>query len=72
MIAKRVTYCALCAVAAIALGLVENALPPLVPVAGVKIGLGNAVVLFAIIALSAGEAALISYGKMPRGRACKR
>lgn len=63
MIAKRVTYCALCAVAAIALGLVENALPPLVPVAGVKIGLGNAVVLFAIIALSAGEAALILTAK---------
>ena len=63
MNAKRITYPALYAVAAIALGLIENALPPIVPVAGVKIGLGNAVVLFALVTLSVGEAALILAAK---------
>ena len=61
MNAKRITYPALYAVAAIALGLIENALPPIVPVAGVKIG--NAVVLFALVTLSVGEAALILAAK---------
>ena len=60
---KRITYPALYAVAAIALGLIENAFPPIVPVAGVKIGLANVVVLLAIVTLSAGEAALILTAK---------
>ncbi len=63
MKSKRVTYCALYAVAAIAIGLIESALPPLIPLAGVKLGLSNSVILFALVALPIGDAALVSLAR---------
>lgn len=57
---KRLTILALLVAVALILSLVENALPPILSFApGVKIGLANAVILFAIIALSVYDATII-------------
>ncbi len=57
---RKITRLALLVAVALILSLIENALPPILSFApGVKIGLPNAVILFAIITLSVYDAGII-------------
>lgn len=57
---RRVTTLALLVCVALIAGLVENAFPPLMPLApGAKLGLGNIAPLLALIMLSVGDAYLV-------------
>lgn len=60
MSAKRIARIALFTAVALLLNLVENALPPLLPFApGAKMGLGNLVILSAVIFLGYGDAYVV-------------
>lgn len=56
---NRITRGAVLATLALVLSLLESALPPLLPLPGMKLGLANIVTLFALYALGAGEAFVI-------------
>ena len=48
---KKVAYMGLLTALALILGYLESLIPPLVPVPGIKIGLANLVVVFALFLL---------------------
>lgn len=52
---KKMTTMALLTAAALVISLIESQIPPLVPIAGVKLGLANTVTLFALFVLSRRE-----------------
>ncbi len=58
---RRSVTLAMLVAAAMVLSYVESLIPPIVPVPGVKLGLANAVTLFALYALGAREAAAVSF-----------
>ena len=58
---KAITTCAVLAALALALSYLESFFPPLLPLPGVKLGLANIVVIFALYRLGPGPAAVISF-----------
>ncbi len=57
---KRVTLLGFTLAAAMLLSYVESAVPPVIPISGVKIGLANIAVIFALYRIGTAEAYLIS------------
>lgn len=60
---QRLTLCALLTAMALALSVLEGLLPPVVPLPGVKVGLGNIVTVFAVYTLGAAPAGMILLGR---------
>ena len=58
---KKLVLMALLTAIALTIFLVEAAIPPLVPVPGVKLGLANIVTVFAVFALGSREGAAILF-----------
>ena len=58
---KKLTTMALLCAIALTIFMVENQIPPLVPIPGIKLGLSNIVTVFAVFALGSGEAAAILF-----------
>lgn len=57
---KRLTLLALCAACAMILSYVESLLPPLSAIPGIRLGLANIAVVFALYTLGGGAAAAVS------------
>lgn len=66
---RQLTLCALLTAAALALSYLEGLLPPVVPLPGVKLGLGNVVTVFALYTLGAAPAGLVLLGRCLLGSA---
>ncbi len=64
MNAKRVAADGLALALALVLGFVDNMIPMPVPVAGIKLGLANLVILFAICRMGYADATLISISRV--------
>lgn len=58
--AKKIALLAMCIALAMILSFVESQIPTFVPIPGVKVGLANIVVIFALYRLGAKEAVIIS------------
>ena len=60
MTVKRITKCAVLAVIAVIAGIIENMLPPLFPFApGVRLGLANVVITFALVTQGLTSASIV-------------
>lgn len=57
---KKVTLLGFTLAAAMLLSYIESAVPPVIPISGVKIGLANIAVIFALYRIGTAEACLIS------------
>ncbi len=64
---RKLTFCALLAAIALAVFVIEAQVPPLVPIPGIKLGLSNAVTLFAICFLGPWQALLIVFVRVLLG-----
>lgn len=64
---KRITRMALLTAIALTIFMVEAQIPPLVPIAGVKLGLANIVTVWAVFLLGPGDAALILLARVLLG-----
>ncbi len=58
---KKLVRLALLTAIALTIFMLENQIPPVVPVPGVKLGLSNIVTVFAVFVLGPGEAAMILF-----------
>ena len=67
MSAKRLTGMALLPAIALTIFIVEAQIPPVVPIAGVKLGLANIVTVWAVFLLGPGDAALILLARVLLG-----
>lgn len=59
MKAKRLTLCALLTAIALTIFVAEAQIPPIVPVPGMRLGLANAVTVYAMFALGPGDTLMI-------------
>lgn len=57
---KKISLIGLCVALALVLSYIESLIPPLVAVPGIKVGLPNVIIVFALYKLGAKEATLIS------------
>ncbi|MDR2420881.1 MAG: Gx transporter family protein [Oscillospiraceae bacterium] len=65
--AKKLTRLALLTAVSLAVYLAEARLPPIAPVPGIKLGLANAVTLFALLVYGTPAAAMVSLGRILLG-----
>jgi heptaprenyl diphosphate synthase len=65
--AKKLTKLAMLTAASLAVHIAEARLPPIAPVPGIKLGLANAVTLFALLVYGTPPAAMVSLGRILLG-----
>ena len=61
---KKVTLLGFCLAAAMLLSYIESLIPPLVSIPGIKVGLANIIIIFALCQLGIKEAALVSAARI--------
>lgn len=64
MTAKKISQIAMLSAVAIVLGYIESCFPPIVPIAGVKVGLSNIAVMCALYKLDAKSAGFVAFVKV--------